>query len=155
MKYIPSFAEFINENINESIGKIFYHGTLSSNLNSIKEKGLLCNTKTNKAIHGFNTEGQISITPDYDTAYYYASLFSGKNPVTILKLSLDHSFKIIKGFSSVEFVLRQDVNPKFIVGANEGDTFVTLKDLDPMKSYVDYKLLKGSNIRRAEQDHKN
>ena len=155
MKNLHTYIEFINENINESKEKVFYHGTFSSNIDSIRKSGLLCNTKTNKSIHGFNTEGQISITPDYDTAYYYASLFAGKKPLMILKLSLGKKFKIIKGFSSIEFILKQDVQPEFIDGAYEGDSFVQLKDLDPNKNYIDYKQLKGSNIRRAEQDHTN
>jgi hypothetical protein len=152
MKYFKLYTEFLNENRKLR----FFHGTTSSNIESIRKNGLLTSVETNKKIHGFNTQGQISLSSDYNLAFYYSSLFSSKKPITILVIQLDTSYKIDRGFSHQEYVVKFDISPENILGAyDEKCNLIPLKKLDNTLNYIDFSLLSGSDLKVAKQYHTN
>ena len=130
----------------EKSPKILYHGTLSKNVPSVQGKGLLIHPSSNfKNIHGFNTGGQISLATTYNDAFYYISLFANNQPVTILVIKLDSSFKLEKGLSDIEKVVKKDIEPKYIIGAYKGEDLIKLNNLNNNTNYINFNLLKGSD----------
>ena len=152
-KTFKKYNEFLNE------GKIltFYHGTLSENIDSIRKEGLSISAKTNKNTHGFNTQGQISLTGDYTQAFYYSSLFANHEPITILVIQIDYADnKFEKGISYREYVIKYDIDPKYIIGAyDENHKLIPLKDLKSTNNYIDFNRLSGSDLKVAKQYHIN
>lgn len=149
-----TYSEFLNE------GKIltFYHGTRSENLDSIRKEGLSISAKTNKDTHGFNTRGQISLTGDYNQAFYYSSIFAKEGvPITILVIQLDYSDnKFENGISYREYVTKYDIDPKYIIGAyDERGKLIKLKDLESTINYIDFNRLTGSDLKVAKQYYMN
>lgn len=124
--------------------KKFYHGTLSKNIDNIKKFGLLIDPPTNfKHVHGFSTEKQISLSTNYNEAFYYISLFANKNPITILIIELEDDFKLYDGLSDIEKVSKVNILLKNIKGAYDKEEFIKLKNLENNKNNINYNLLRG------------
>lgn len=152
MSYVKTYESFLNEDKKLT----FFHGTLSSNVDSIREHGLLTTANTNKKIHGFNTQGQISLTGDYNLAFYYASIFSDKKPITILVIQLDTSYKFNKGISFSEYTAKFNIRPENILGAyNESGKLIPLNKLNKEMNYIDMSRLTGNDLKVAQTQHTN
>lgn len=130
--------------------RTFYHATLSKNLNSIKQQGLLLNQKSND--HGFNTANQISLATTYNDAFYYGSLFNkDKQPMTVLIIKLPKTFNVYRGLSHTEFIVKQNIAPMYILGAYKDNQKLDLKYLNDKDFNININLLHGKDKDVAQQ----
>lgn len=134
--------------------KILYHGTMSKNLDKIKHTGLKINSSNNKHIHGYDVDGQISLSSSYQDAFYYASLFANQNPITILIIKIDETV-LKKGTAFNELVSKMDILPEFIIGAYDEEKIIKLKHLNVDRNYINYELLTGADKRVALKQYNN
>ncbi len=134
-------------NTNRRNRTVFYHGTPSARLPGIAARGLLVSPPTRSG-HGYNVEGQVSMSVSYDTAFYYGSLFAGTgNNVTVLELRIPTSFELDKGLQYDEWVSYTDIPRSMIAGARMNGRIVQLSALDPGSSHFDTGMMKdGRNL---------
>lgn len=126
-----------------------YHGTLSKNLLSIQRNGLRNDSSSNEKIHGYDTNGQISFSTNYNDAFYYASLFANKSPISILLVELNNDIEIFKGAAHSEIIVKKSIPNTFIRGAFLNEKMIPLKQLKTNINYINYELLTGMDKKVA------
>lgn len=143
--------------VNKKKYNIYYHGTPSSNLPSIRKVGLLTDPpKTFESSHGWKTKGRLSLSDNYDDAFYYASLFtSQKNePITILRVKVPISKKLKRGVAYTEKISDEDIDPKYLTTISSDNKVISLKNLKSNKNHINlFRLKRIANRLVAEESY--